>query len=90
MTEERFARSTLPRPDFDVRSGHDWLKLRISQPGCEAGAAVDHWRVTRCAHEPKRAAARRVFATSDAEEEEETDEGSGEKFNSIGCRSSRN
>ena len=79
-------RSTLPRPDFDVRSGHDWLKLRISQAGCEAGAAVDHWRLTTCAHQPKRAAARRVFATSsDAEEaeEEETEEGSGEESNSA-------
>ena len=59
-------------PDFDVRAGHDRLRLRITQPGCEAGAAVDHWRITRCTHEPKRA--RRIFA-SDSEVE-----GSGEEI----------
>lgn len=66
-------------PDFDVRAGHDRLRLRITQPGCEAGAAVDHWRITRCTHEPKRA--KHMFASTnrDDEEEEEEDisEGSG-------------
>ena len=59
---------TLPRPDFDVRAGHDRLRLRIRQPGCEeeAGAAVDHWRITRCTHEPKRAA-KRVFGSNEEE-----------------------
>ena len=69
---------TLPRPDFDVRAGHDRLRLRITQPGCEAGAAVDHWRITRCTHEPKRA--KQLFASNrDEEEEEEEEEGSGKK-----------
>ena len=47
------------------------LRLRITQSGCEAGAAVEHWRITRCTHEPK--GARRIFATDSDEEE-----GSGE------------
>ncbi len=38
---------TLPRPEFDVKAGHDWLKLRIGQAGCESAAVVDHWRITR-------------------------------------------
>ena len=62
-------------PDFDVRAGHDRLRLRITQPGCEAGAAVDHWRITRCTHEPKRA--KHMFASSNRDEEEGISEGSG-------------
>ena len=43
---------TLPKPTFDLKAGHDSLKLRIQQLGCQPGIHVDHWRITHCQHIP--------------------------------------
>lgn len=43
---------TLPRPKFDLKAGHESVRLRIGQEDCKPSDRVLHWRITHCRHQP--------------------------------------
>ena len=74
---------TLPKPQFDLKAGHETLSLQISQAGCVPSAKVDHWRITHCQHVPS-SKQKTLYGndnkgeyTLDLEEEKEEGDGSG-------------